>query len=109
MSYITLFDRISRPDVRSTGRSTPIGQIIGEIGLRGAAERAIGNAEVPPAKRIVDHLAHLHDPPWIGPRLAVHDDAEDDVVILEPCRLLRVSTSGLSAAGMQLQGSSVVS
>ena len=55
----------------------PLAKSVGEIGLGRAAEGAIWNAKVTPAKRVVHHLAHFHDAARIGARFAIDLDPEN--------------------------------
>ena len=57
--------------------------MVGEIRLGGAAERAIGDAEVTPAERVVHYLANFYDAARISTVRAVDANAENDVVVLQ--------------------------
>ena len=83
-SYITLFDRDSNPDVRRTGHCYAIGNRIGEVGRRRAAQRAVGHADAAPPERVVDHLVDFHDVARVRPGLIADDDGEHDAVVGVP-------------------------
>ena len=88
-----------QPRRAQDGPPDPFGQPVGEIGLRRTAERAVGNAQVPAAQGVVDHLAHFHDAARIGPVLPIHPDPENDVPVLEPCRVFGAAHLGIVGGG----------
>ena len=78
--------------------------MVGEIRLGAAAERAIGDAEVTPAERVVHYLANFYDAARISTVRAVDADAEKDVVVLQPRGVfgtadLRIVGGGNAVAG----------